>query len=1684
MKVKKLLALALCLLMTVSLLPVSAWAEGEDPAAAVAASDTEPAGTPEETPDRENPAQLVEAEPAPQEEDDGPAAKDGDTYTVAGTPGAFTTSWDPTDTSNDLTANGDGTYSKKFHVNARQEATEFKVVKNHSWDTSWPGENYRIKLIGAGDFTITFDPATGTVSTSGDIVYWPDEPEAFYVAGTWNSWNATGTPMTRLDHYVWKAEVDLDTGVQAFKFTQGTWDNAVGADASYTYAAFGQPYDTGTADDIQFHANSGHYKIVYDMNNGKYTVSRRCSVTVIQPAGGTLSASTASGYSGTVVTLNSDPAAASYAANGTALEGNTYTLSNEDVTFTATYASGQTYTFTDTSNSDRGTSVVLNASNQIVTSASAGEMLHLQTNILIPGYVACFYSARYGSQGARPAFEDRPIDEPFEMPENNVYYSITYFPEQSGYYWYLRTNPQPIDSRALILSQVLSEDGDSGYYIAPTQLNSTGWLNVRYYDADTHKLGTNYQHTVTSSETGDVFVRLLPAGGVVSVARAITVVQPQQGGTISTLSCASANDTVTVYTTADTGYRFDSLTVTDANGNPVTVYGTVFTMPSSSVTVTATFVPDPLYPIHVQSTAHGTTTVSITGSYQNATEAQARKGTYVAVDTTPDQGYKKRTGSLTVLPSATGGYIPGISKVDGETTTSFYMPGQEVWVSVTYVIANAGYYLCFKEDGRQVGTSIYYSIPESAIDPRNLYEDASGSMYLTVAIPAAWAGKEAWTTYVNGNGEVWNLDTQNGGGVTIPADAAGKTVRFHFQLTNRGDGYPKYVTGTTTLENSYGITAAATTNGALVVAESAFAGDSVTVTATPANGYYLRRLTVTDAGNNPVTVTNGAFTMPAGPVTVTATFAQEVPLSDGFYIVPEGEDDLTNALPMANRSDVIERLFSYTGNLTAGTYSLVKVIGHAPVEYDYNDENWNSYPTTELPFTVASSGKQTVYIKASNTVVNASTEVYRQPKCLSLTGLYCWASAVHDWEFANIKASDAFVYDSSTGFYIASTRLSGYDRACVVELSNGNFVRSYPADAFPNYTAGNNVFYVADGDEFGYGGTIPAVMYYRADGQGDAAEGWQQGCLKAERQYDVVVNPYTHGTVTVSKTAGLLIGLTVEPDAGYRLSGLTVVDADNNPIAVTHSEDMDTLYEFRIASSNAYVTVQFTEDADYYVYTQAMANGNTLPDAAYKMAYVYDNTAEIGYFTFVQKSLLAVGDSIHIVKVENGAITAHYPNDSYWMPLTAENLDDETTGTEIGFRPEGFDNTSFANDAALVFEDGSADKLFYKCLYATIVINSHSITLVADAAACTVVGLPESADAGATVTFTVTPAANLDPSKMIRVTAQDTTNNAVVNVTPGENNTYSFTMPAGNVTVTAQAVTRPVVIRNAKVYFDGTIHLSFGFQADTLPAGGKVRLTKAGTNNTDPVEVAVADGRVPSGGDGSVVEFYLPVMIPEFADLVTAQVLDADGELLPIESQAGTSYGTGFTYSVWQYAVNMKDSTTASPQMRALAKALLDYGTAAQIYFTYGDYENLTVSAEAQAVTAQDLADYAMVTTPSADRPVGVKASIRLYFEADNTLKITYSGLSGDKTYTYTLDGDPVTPPGSYLYAANIAAPNLDVSHVFAISDGEKTFSITASALTYALNSINSGDPARQNLGKALYLYNQAANAFFENNNN
>ncbi|MBR5257251.1 MAG: hypothetical protein IKV62_10820 [Bacteroidales bacterium] len=95
------------------------------------------------------------------------------------------------------------------------------------------------------------------------------------------------------------------------------------------------------------------------------------------------------------------------------------------------------------------------------------------------------------------------------------------------------------------------------------------------------------------------------------------------------------------------------------------------------------------------------------------------------------------------------------------------------------------------------------------------------------------------------------------------------------ETVGKGAAYLYSLNGITGNEK-YTITVNASTNGTVTAsAESATAGTEITLTVTPATNYVLDALTVVDASNKNVTVTDNKFTMPAANVTVTATFKEK-----------------------------------------------------------------------------------------------------------------------------------------------------------------------------------------------------------------------------------------------------------------------------------------------------------------------------------------------------------------------------------------------------------------------------------------------------------------------------------------------------------------------------------------------------------------------------------------------------------------------------------------------------------------------------------------------------------------------------------------------------------------------------------------------------------------------------------------
>ncbi len=303
-----------------------------------------------------------------------------------------------------------------------------------------------------------------------------------------------------------------------------------------------------------------------------------------------------------------------------------------------------------------------------------------------------------------------------------------------------------------------------------------------------------------------------------------------------------------------------------------------------------------------------------------------------------------------------------------------------------------------------------------------------------------------------------------------------------------------------------------------------------------------------------------------------------------------------------------------------------------------------------------------------------------------------------------------------------------------------------------------------------------------------------------------------------------------------------------------------------------------------------------------------------------------------------------------------------------------------------------------------------------------------------------------------------------------------FTVDPSEVTVIG-----PAIIKSTTVMFDGKIHVRFDFLVpDTLKNldGAYVSFEVKGA---EVQRTPVTEG---SAGAGGVTMFYLPVMIPEFADMITVKFHDADGRVLRIENSRGEDFTERVIYSAKTYAERMMVNGRTETE-RTLAKALYDYGTAAQIYFQYGEWEGLTVDSSVSDVPLADIAPYASVK--SGTMPEGLTGGgMRLYFESDNTLRVTFKldGSHPASYYTFKLDGKTVKAKSSsatecYIDVKNIPGPELSKTHAVSISDGTNTYTLTLSALSYAYIQAAKTVPELQNLGKALYLYAMATEAYF-----
>ena len=120
-------------------------------------------------------------------------------------------------------------------------------------------------------------------------------------------------------------------------------------------------------------------------------------------------------------------------------------------------------------------------------------------------------------------------------------------------------------------------------------------------------------------------------------------------------------------------------------------------------------------------------------------------------------------------------------------------------------------------------------------------------------------------------------------------------------VTAEKDSNGNYVVGT-----RYNVVIKDVVNGTVISSvEKAMEGEEVQLTVNPALDYELSKLTVLNADNNEVEVVNGAFTMPAGGVTVIVEFEKIIPPMD--YII-SGNETENNNIGVVESEKVVETL--------------------------------------------------------------------------------------------------------------------------------------------------------------------------------------------------------------------------------------------------------------------------------------------------------------------------------------------------------------------------------------------------------------------------------------------------------------------------------------------------------------------------------------------------------------------------------------------------------------------------------------------------------------------------------------------------------------------------------------------------------------------------------------------------------
>ena len=416
----------------------------------------------------------------------------------------------------------------------------------------------------------------------------------------------------------------------------------------------------------------------------------------------------------------------------------------------------------------------------------------------------------------------------------------------------------------------------------------------------------------------------------------ITITQGENGTIAADKTTAHVGDVVTLTNTPNDDCVFVSYTVTDAQGNPVTVENNQFTMPASNVTVTATF-------------------RALEVAYKIKWGEGDNWSTVNKIDMTKGADGKWTTAEGTAMTAANQ------FKVVKDVTNGDNVV--ETWYGASATVTEPTQVITVGD-----GPNIHIGRPGTfsfSFDPVTMKLTVTSEFIYNVTVNEAQNGTVTANPTQAKAGETVALAIEPATGyevdqITVKNGEENVAVENNQFTMPAGD-----VTVTVTFKAiDYTITVTQGENGTIAADKTtAHVGEVVTLTNTPKEDYVFVSYTVTDAEGNPVTVENNKFTMPASNVTVTATFrALEV-----TYSIKWGEGDnwsTVNEIGMTKGADGKWISTKATEMTATSQFKVYKSVRDGET---LSSETWlgKEYQVTELPATIEDLAEETPNITLS-----------------------------------------------------------------------------------------------------------------------------------------------------------------------------------------------------------------------------------------------------------------------------------------------------------------------------------------------------------------------------------------------------------------------------------------------------------------------------------------------------------------------------------------------------------------------------------------------------------------------------------------------------------------------------------------------------------------------------------------------